>query len=620
MRFCFSACSWLGRAVALVLCASLCEGGDFSGAAERAPEVLARLVTKNDGHGGGVLRVSGRQGVMLECAAGRVAGEGSAEMTPSTPFEVASVTKMFTAVAVLQLVEEGKLGLGSTLGELLEPSRRPGLNPKVTIKEMLSHTGGLPDYWTDGSFGPGRANVFLRDFLAEPGRSWRPEELVAYAGQLHPKARGRFHYADTNYVLLGMIVEHLAGRPLHDVFRQRIFRPLGMGSTWMSYHEPRRGAVPSHRYEGAEDLDNVPRQSADWAGGGLVSTAEDLEKFLRGLVGGRLFAKASTFAEMKQFVPVGEPGISYGLGIYRVELDGNRGEVWGHDGHGNSFAYYWPEQGICFAGTLNQTENDWWPLVAMFVNGGGTGLLRGDGKDFDAVLTAGWDSLYMYRGVNSLRGNGRYGNGIGWTALTVSRVVTDRDIFWAEAWNCFATSGEAYREFDLTLAYTRMLGDLALEFGYGLFYGYSSPTFVSHELTVTASQDLRVGTATITPSLSYAYSLGPDSNDEVSSGGSGASFLLARVDANLPVYQDRIFLGPWGALGVNFSYNTRRGTGGSEATFRGVNNLELGLAISLHLTEAVSVAPYVAYSRALTSLVDTAPDTFWGGAQVSFGF
>lgn len=557
---------------------------------------------------------------MVECASGRAAGAKSAEMTPSTPFEIASVTKIFTAVVVLQLTEEGKLGLRSTLGELIDSPRRFGLNPNVTIRELLNHTSGLPDYWMDGPFRVGRVNVFLQQFLADPGRSWRPEEMISCAGQLHAKPRGRFHYADTNYVLLGMIIERLAGRPLHEVFRQRIFQPLGMRATWMSYREPRRGEEPSHRYEGTEDLNHVPRQSADWAGGGLVSTAEDLEKFLRGLADGRLFEKASTLAKMKSFVPVGEAGISYGLGIYRVELDGGRGEVWGHDGHGNSFAYYWPEQGICFTGTLNQTENDWWPLVALFVEGRGTGLLSGGTEDFDALLKVGWDSLYMYRGVNVLRGGKRYGNGIGWTDLSIDRAVTKQDILSVEAWNCFATSGEAYREFDLTLGYTRMIGDLAIEVGYEFFYGYSFPTFVSHELTLTASQEIVIGTATVTPSLAYAYSLGPDSNDGVASGGTGSSYLLARVDASLPVYRDLISLDPWTAFGVNFSYNTRSGPGGEEETFRGVNNLEFGLAISLHLTQAVSLVPYVAYSRALTNLVDTAPDTFWGGAQVSFSF
>lgn len=610
----------LAAGILLMPGAGLCAGDGFAEAQAAAPGVLERLVAKNRGSGGGVFRVSGEGGVLVECAAGRMAGEGSAAMTPSTPFEIASVTKMFTAVAVLQLVEEGKLGLDAKLGSLVEPARRGGLNPDVTIRELLNHTGGLPNYWTDGPFGPGRANAFLQEFTAEPGRRWQAEELVGHAGRLRAKKRGRFHYSDTNYVLLGMIVERLSGRPLHDVLRRRIFEPAGMGSTWMSYREPRRGSPPSHRFEGSDDLHGVLRQSADWAGGGLVSTAADLDRFLRALAGGRLFSKDSTLDQMKAFVPVGEPGISYGLGIFRVELDGGRGEVWGHDGHGNAFAYYWPEQGVVFSGTLNQTENDWWPLVALFVEGRGSGLLVGAGGGFDAALSAGWDSLYMYRGVNALRGGKTYGNGIAWTDLVVARALTDDDIFSVEAWNCFATSGEAYREFDLTVAYTRMVGDVALEAGYGLFYGYGPDPFVSHELTATASQEIMVGPATVTPSLSYAYSLGPDSDDGVASGGAGSSFLLARVDASVPVFGDRVFLEPWGAFGVNFSYNTRGASDDAEETFRGANHLEFGLAVSVQLSDAMSLAPYAAYSRELTNLVDTEPDTFWGGVQVVFRF
>lgn len=585
-----------------------------------SPELLERMVQKNHGHGGGVFRAGGRDGVLVESAAGRVAGPDSAPMTPGTPFEIASITKMFTAVAVLQLVEEGKLRLDSRVSEILPTAATGGDFREVTLREMLSHTSGLPDYWTDRGIGRGRKNEFMSAFEAEPGRMWEPEEILGHASQLRTKTRrGTFHYSDTNYVLLGLIVEKVAAKPLHQVFRDKIYRPLGMRSTWMTYRENRVGQPPSHRFEGSDDLHAVPRQSADWAGGGLVSTARDLELFLRGIADAKLFRRPATRDALMAFVPTDEEGISYGLGIFRVDL-GNGEELWGHDGHGNSFAYYWPSKGICFTGTLNQTENDWWPLVEAFADPDGADLRPGEGTDWQATLSVGWDSLYLYRGVNVLRGEDKYGSGIAWTDLTVTRTLTDNDFLTAAVWQAFATSGNAYREFDFSFAYTRALGDLLVSAEYGLFYGYPPNQFISHELAVSASQDFECGVVTLTPSLAYAFSLGPDSADGEPSSGAGSSFLQLRLDASMPVVPRFATLEGWAAFGVNFSYNTRETADGEEVPFDGPNNLEFGLALPVQLAPAITLTPYVAYSRELNNLVSTDPDTFWAGARLSFSF
>jgi hypothetical protein len=432
---------------------------------------------------------------------------------------------------------------------------------------------------------------------------------------------GRFLYSDTNYVLLGLVIERVTNRPLHRAFREMVFDPLGMADTWLTYREKPRGAAPSHRFEGKEDLHAVPRQSADWAGGGLMSTTRDLERFLRGLVSGHFFQKAGTMDILRTAVPTGDEGITYGSGVYRVKLDHGQGELWGHDGHGNSFAYYWPERDLYFTGTLNQTENDWWPLLKPFFKNADPSLgPEGGNKTFEAAISAGWDSLYVFRGVNVLRGGQSYGSGITWTAVSLAWSPDEKDTFTLNLWNCFATQGEAYRESDFTLAYTRSIGNLTLGCSYAFYYGYSPENFYSHELNAVAEYEVKLGPLTVTPSLEYLFDIGPDSGDGQGSAKAGSSYFLLRLDGHLPVYRDLVAIEPWGAFGVNFQYNTRTASNGEEVPFIGANNLEFGLSIPIKISRSVTVSGSVAYSHALTSLTETASDTFWCGTSISFSF
>lgn len=605
-----------GLAAVLFLTASAFAANDVN---KSLRTTLDRLVAKNDGHGGGIARVAGPGGVIWQGAAGNVAGPGSAPMTPDTPFEVASITKAVTAATTLRLVEEGKLSLDAKLGSLLPASQIRGFNPNITVRQLLSHTSGLQHYWEDGPVDRSGENAFLRAFMADPNHFWTPDDILGYARDIPAKRPGSsFHYSDTNFVLLGLIIERITGKPLHRVYRTMIFDPLGMNDTWLTYRESRRGAVPSHRFEGSDDLNNVPRQSADWAGGGLMSTARDLEKFLRGLASGRLFRKAGTLDVMRESVPVGESGISYGLGLYRVDLGKGLGEVWGHDGHGNSFAYYWPQRDITFTGTLNQTENDWWPLIEAFIEGDEPGTyFEQTERSFEVSLTAGWDSLYMDRGANALRDGRGYGSGIFWFDVNVVWGITDNDFLTADFWSAFATQGSAYSEFDPSILYTRTIGDLSLSFGYGFDYGVADGNYYSHELDFIASYDIEIGPVTVTPSITYYFNLGPDSADGTGMAKAGSSFLQLRLDGHVPVYRDIIALEPWTAFGVNFSYNTRTD---DYVPFNGANNYEVGLSVPFRINRMVSLAIFGAYSLNLNEISATDTNTFWGGGSVTFSY
>lgn len=588
---------------------------------EEMQSLWDKLVQRNDGHGGGIGRVSGPEGVLWEGTSGNVAGANSALMQTDTPFEIASITKAVTAATILKLVENGRLSLDAKLSEVL-PEKAAGFKVDPTIRQLMSHTSGLLHYWEDGPKGQDGNNAFLRAFLANPNRYWSSNEILDYAQAIPTKAPGKkFHYSDTNFVLLGVLIEKITGTPLAQAYRELIFNPLGMKSTWLTYHEPRIGLVPSHRFEDDDDLDNVRRQSADWAGGGLVSTAKDLERFLRGLASGKLFKNPRTLDLMLQTVPTGDEDVSYGLGLYVVRLAKNQGTVWGHDGHGNSFAYYWPERGIAFTGTLNQTENDWWPLVDEFIEGGNpTVTLVQNDDTFDISLSTGWDSLYFDKGVNWLGDSSKYGAGIYWTNLEMNYAVTDTDILTVSAWNAIATQGPSYQELDLNLNWTHLIGDFAISAGYAFDYGYSEGNYYSNELGLNFSYDWTVGPMTIIPSANYTFALGPDADSGIGFVEAGSSFLQLRVDGSLPIWGERLALEPWTAFGVNFRYNNRTNSDGDATPFSGVNNLEFGLSIPWRINRIMSISVYGAYSRALTNLYGTDPNTFWGGTAVTFSF
>ena len=585
-------------------------------------EVLGRLVERNEGFGGGVCSIRNASGIVWDGTAGLTAGPGSAPMRADTPFEIASITKAVTAATILRLVENGRFGLETRLSDLLPQRECRGFDGAITVRQLLSHTSGLRHYWTDGPRVSGGNNAFLTAFLAEPGRFWEPQDILDSARSIPAKRPGSaFHYSDTNYVLLGRIIENVTGQPLHRVFRTMIFDRLGMNDTWLTYRENRRGEKPSHRFEGSEDLDNVRRQSADWAGGGLVSTTADLNRFLRGLAHGGLFRDPGTLKVMLQGVPTGDTDISYGLGLYRIRLSDGKGELWGHDGHGNSFAYYWPEQDLTFTGTLNQTENDWWPLVESAIEGRVSAMGTGaDGRTFSASLSTGWDSLYMSRGVNGLRTGTDYGSGIAWTNVNLTWNITENDAVSVGVWQAFATQGSSYKETDVSIGYVRSVGDFEIGVGYEFDYGTQDGSFYSNELNASVSTDISVGPVTVTPSVNYNFNLGPDSDTGQGFNAAGSSFLNFRVDGSLPVYREIVALEAWGAFGVNFDYNTTPGSDGEDDPFVGANNIEFGISIPIQVTEMITVSGYAAYSRALTELTGTADDTFWGGVAVTFSY
>jgi D-alanyl-D-alanine carboxypeptidase len=255
-------------------------------------------------------------------------------MQATDRFRVGSVTKTFVATLVLQLAGDGRLSLDDTVEHWL-----PGLVPGgqgITVRHLLNHTSGLFDYTQD----PAVLRPYLRGHLTVVRA---PRTLVA-RGAAHPPlfAPGAdWSYSNTGYIVLGLIVEAAGGGPLAGQLRERIFTPLGLRSTTFDTG-PRISGRHAHGYFAigappARDV-SVFSPSWAWAAGAIVSTADDVARFYRALLGGGLLP-ADLLGAMKTTVDMGRPGEAYGLGLWKTRSMGLSpttqlacGSVWGHNG------------------------------------------------------------------------------------------------------------------------------------------------------------------------------------------------------------------------------------------------------------------------------------------------
>jgi CubicO group peptidase (beta-lactamase class C family)/peptidoglycan/LPS O-acetylase OafA/YrhL len=286
---------------------------------------------------------------------------------PATRVRIASISKVFTAALILQLVEDGLIELDAPVATWF-PDLLPNAD-KVTVRHLLSHTSGLYDYLEDRNF--------VNRAYRQPDRAWAPREMVDYAAgfpaAFRPGAKGAWDYSSTNYVILGMIAEQVTGNSLGQEMRRRIFEPLELKQTFFAPEEPVQGEQ-AHGYSNAIDQTNAP-MSIVFATASIVSTTDDVRRFIEALFDGRVLAP-ETLDLMKSFVggkgQYNMPNLEYGLGVMRNRLPVGAGpdgrprpaeasRVMGHiGGFGGFRAAVWsaPESGITIALGINQAATD----------------------------------------------------------------------------------------------------------------------------------------------------------------------------------------------------------------------------------------------------------------------
>jgi len=305
----------------------------------------------------------------IQSGDGRLDFKGSAgDATPDTCFPIASISKMFTATLIMQLVDEQHITLDDTIQNVVADVELSGLHvvngvdcgASLTIRHLLHQTSGLADYYESD---------LARDLKAGNDRSYGLTEVLQMTRALPPQAAPgdkRSYYSDTNFQLLGAVIERVTGQSLDQALQTRICAPLGLTSTAVLsgtdvglpvYHKDQRLDIPQILTSMGPD-------------GGIISSLDDMMIFLRAFMQDQLFQPRSA-AQMRQWNPLFFP-LSYGYGLMRIKLP-----RWmtlfratpvliGHSGASGSFAYHAPEPDIFMIGTFNQTDAPRRPIGFMF--------------------------------------------------------------------------------------------------------------------------------------------------------------------------------------------------------------------------------------------------------------
>ncbi|GMV48104.1 MAG: serine hydrolase [Pseudomonadota bacterium] len=282
-------------------------------------------------------------------------------LAPDATFRTASVTKTFTAAAILQLHARGELASADAIERHLSAPtlallRAGGYDTaRITIDHLLTHRSGLPDH--------ALAEPYLQAVLADPTHRWARTEQLAVAMSLGPPlfAPGSgWRYSDAGYLLLGEIVERRTGEALGPAFRRLLqLESLRLASTYQESVEPvPAGAGPRARQELLPGVDDAMIDASTdlWGAGGLVSDARDLALFVRALVDGRILEPGARQFMLRVAAEVADatPPAGYARGIQRVQVAGTA--CWGHDGFSGAFMLHGPALGITVAGSINATE------------------------------------------------------------------------------------------------------------------------------------------------------------------------------------------------------------------------------------------------------------------------
>jgi len=290
---------------------------------------------------------------------------GSGNLESGTPYFIASTTKLFVTAIILRLQSQGKLDIRDSIAKYLDSTTLEGLHVlngkdfsvEITIQNLLAHNSGLPDYfqYTDR----GKESLF-KSLMRGQDQALTFEDVLARNKTMKPvfppNSRGRAFYSDTNFQLLGKIIENITDMSFSQVLEALILEPLALKQSYL-YQSP-EDTRPADMYFKDSPL-RIPQAMAFFgADGGMVSTSSDMCRFIEAFFEGKIFPRddlPELYVWNKIFFPM-----QAGIGLHRFKAPwffdpfGQVPEFLGHSGLSGALAFYCPRKQIYIAGTVNQ--------------------------------------------------------------------------------------------------------------------------------------------------------------------------------------------------------------------------------------------------------------------------
>lgn len=313
-------------------------------------------------------------------AAGMADAAGTRPMTPETPYYLASISKMYTAAVLVMLAAQSRLKFEDTIATHLPADLIEGIHvykgtdysQRLTIAQLISHTSGLGDYFEDA---PPGGESLVTALKAGHDQAYTVADYMAITRQLTPKfAPGtpkKAHYSDSNFQLLGAIIESVTGRSVAENFQAMICEPLGLAHTYAYDHtQAASRPEPAPMYFQDRALHAPLTMSSFAPDGGVVATVADSLRFLQAFFEGELFDTRYLGQMMANWNTVFFP-IQYGQGLMRFKLPRLMSpfsappEFVGHSGSSGSFAFYSPDRQLYIVGTFNQLASPARPYAFM---------------------------------------------------------------------------------------------------------------------------------------------------------------------------------------------------------------------------------------------------------------
>lgn len=281
---------------------------------------------------------------------------------------IASVTKMYITVLVMKLIDEGKLSLEDKISKYLSSDLCSKLHvfkgvdysDQLTIKHLISNTSGIPDYFFHKQE---NGRTVADDLLEGKDEAWPLERTIGLIKGLKPKFKPgtKAAYSDSNYQLLGKIIEEVSGLSIPEIMKTYIFDPLGLKNTYV--YQDISDNMPAPFYYGSKKLWLPNYMTSIGPEGGIVSTVDEVMVFLKAFFGGIFFPKEkiANLKEWKMIFP--PPGLfQFGIGLEKLWIPRIMfpfkypGEILGFWGQTGTFAFYNPKTDLYFCGATNQVN------------------------------------------------------------------------------------------------------------------------------------------------------------------------------------------------------------------------------------------------------------------------